>query len=148
MSVTPAMLKVRDMLYSQVPLIRQMGVDLLSYEPGHVVVEAPLEPNLNTHGTAFGGSLYCVGTLGGWALVHLTLMDAGFEPSVWVTEGQVKYLRPVIGALRAEARLTPEECTALVEGYRAHKKGAVTIPVVLRHADQEAVNLTMSYAAR
>ena len=49
---------VRNKLKEQVPLIAHMGIDVVSWDGATVVVEAPLEPNINTHGTAFGGSLY------------------------------------------------------------------------------------------
>lgn len=139
---------VRDKLSSQVPLIAHLGVDIVSYEPGRVVVEAPLAANINTHGTAFGGSLYCVGTLGGWSLVHLTLMDAGFTPEVWVTEGQIKYLRPVKTALRAEAVLPLERCQQLVDDFSRHKKAALEVPVQIQQDAGLAVTLSMSFAAR
>ncbi len=139
---------VREKLRSQVPLIRHMGVDVVHYEPGKAVVEAPLEPNLNTHGTAFGGSLYCVSTMAGWALVHLTLMDAGFEPQVWVTRGEVDYLKPVTGTIRAVAGLEQADTQALISSFAEHGKARVTVPVVIGGELEQALRLQVSFAAR
>ena len=141
--------KVRQKLKGQVPLVQHMGVDVVFYEPGHVITEAPLEPNLNTHGTAFGGSLYCVATMCGWSLVHLTLMDAGFEPSVWVTRGEVTYHKPVAGAIRAEARAIESERRALVDAYREKGRARADLTVEIRNQEGElALTLEAGFAAR
>ncbi|MCG8313387.1 MAG: thioesterase domain-containing protein [Pseudomonadales bacterium] len=139
---------VREKLKTELPLLQQMAVDIVEYQPGHVIVEAPLEPNLNTHGTAFGGSLYCVATMCGWSMVHLTLMDAGFEPSVWVTKGEVEYLVPVTGALRAEAKVSLEKCQALIDGYREKGKARMDITVEIYQGDALAMQLNATFAAR
>ena len=139
---------VREKLKTELPLLQQMAVDIVEYQPGHVIVEAPLEPNLNTHGTAFGGSLYCVATMCGWSMVHLTLMDAGFEPSVWVTKGEVEYLVPVTGALRAEAKVSLEKCQALIDGYREKGKARMEITVEIYQGDALAMQLNATFAAR
>lgn len=139
---------VSEKLKGQVPLIQHMGVDIAEYEPGRVVVEAPLEPNVNTHGTAFGGSLYCVATMSGWSLVHLTLMDAGFEPNVWVTEGEVKYHKPIEGTLRAEAMLDIDQCDAMVKSYTDKQRARVDVLVKMYQEDELALTLNVTYAAR
>lgn len=141
--------KVRQKLKGQVPLVEHMGVDLVFYEPGHVITEAPLEPNLNTHGTAFGGSLYSVATMCGWSLVHLTLMDAGFDPGVWVSRGEVTYLKPVDGVIRAESRASEATRQALVADYREKGRARVDLTVEIRNQQNElALTLEASFAAR
>ena len=139
---------IREKLKTQVPLLQQIAVDIVEYQTGHVIVEAPLEPNLNTHGTAFGGSLYCVATMCGWSMVHLTLMDAGFEPSVWVTKGEVEYLAPVTGSLRAEAKVSAEQCQRLVKDYREKQKARMELTVEIHQDDKLALRLNAVFAAR
>lgn len=139
---------VRSKLKDQVPLIQHMGVDIVEYRPGYVMVEAPLEPNINTHGTAFGGSLYCVATMSGWSLVHLTLMDAGFEPSVWVTKGEVAYHKPVKGPLKAFVKASPTQCQALVDEYKAKGRARADLDIEVHHDDELALTLKATFAAR
>lgn len=138
---------VRQKLKGQVPLVQHMGVDIVDYQPGKVVVAAPLQPNLNTHGTAFGGSLYCVATMCGWSLVHLTLMDAGFEPSVWVAKGEVTYLKPVTGEIRAQVTASQALREQLITDYSAKGKARVQLTVEIYNADQLALTLNASFAA-
>lgn len=138
---------VRHKLGNGVPLIGHMQLDVAGWQPGQVIVEAPLTPNLNTHGTAFGGSLYCVASMAGWALTHLTLMDAGFMPSVWIVKGEINYLRPVRGALRATATLSADAREAFVGQFRARGKGKVVVDICVQEEGQDCVLLSAMYAA-
>ncbi|MAR90620.1 MAG: YiiD C-terminal domain-containing protein [Pseudomonadota bacterium] len=140
--------QVRRKLQEQVPLIRHMGVEVVSWDGATVVVEAPLEPNLNTHGTAFGGSLYCVGAMTGWSALHLTLMDAGHHPSVWVAKGEVVYLKPVRGILRATATITPQQRDNILQAYANKGRTKTLIDIVIKQGDDDAMTLTATYAAR
>lgn len=138
---------VRHKLGDGVPLIGHMQLDVVSWQPGEVVVEAPLTPNLNTHGTAFGGSLYCVASMAGWAMTHLTLMDGGLMPSVWIVKGEINYMRPVRGALRATASLSGEARAALVDQFRSRGKAKVTVDIRVQEEGQDCVLLSAMYAA-
>lgn len=138
---------VRHKLRSQVPLIAHMGVDLVSWDGATVIVEAPLAPNLNTHGTAFGGSLYNVAAMTGWSAVHLTLMDAGHTPSVWVAKGEIEYKTPVRGVLRGTATVSAESRQQLLQAYESKGRGKMTVDVVIQEGGQDAVILKAVYAA-
>ena len=48
-------------------LARHIGVVVESADDAAVVLLAPLAPNANHQGTAFGGSLYSLSVLTGWA---------------------------------------------------------------------------------
>lgn len=138
---------VRHKLRSQVPLIAHMGVDVISWDGRTVVVEAPLAPNLNTHGTAFGGSLYNVAAMTGWSAVHLTLMDAGHTPSVWVVKGEIEYKTPVRGVLRGSATVSDEVRAHLIAGYENKGRVKVAIDVLIREGEQDAVLFKGVFAA-
>lgn len=138
---------VRNKLKGQVPLIGHMAVDIVEYEPCKVVVSAPLEPNINTHGTAFGGSLYCVATMAGWSLVHLSLMDAGYEPNVWVTKGEVAYLKPVTHEIKAVAEIDEAALDLFLKAFKSKGKARTTIRVVVHCDEQTAVTLNVEFAA-
>ena len=138
---------VRTKLKEQVPLISHMGIDVISWDGSTVVVEAPLEPNLNTHGTAFGGSLYCVSAMTGWSALHLTLMDAGHLPSVWLAKGEVAYLKPVRGTLRARTTITDEQRHRILTGYEQNGRVKTSIDISIKEGDDDAVSMSALYAA-
>lgn len=76
-----------------------MGVKLESYDGTRLVVTAPLEPNHNHLGTAFGGSLSALTTLTGYAMLWLQLGD--HSAHIVIRESTIRYKRPVRGVLRA-----------------------------------------------
>ncbi|NGP16503.1 YiiD C-terminal domain-containing protein [Devosia aurantiaca] len=51
-------------LSDQIPLSREMAVGLTAASSDVVTLQAPLTPNINYTGTAFGGSLYSVAVPG------------------------------------------------------------------------------------
>ena len=52
-----------------IPQVLAMQVQLAGERDGRLCLRAPLGPNVNDKGTAFGGSLVSLMTLAGWCLV-------------------------------------------------------------------------------
>ena len=73
--VTPE--RLQGSLNERIPLTRALGVVVRRAESAGVVVEAPLEPNVNHSGTVFGGSASAVAVLAAWALVEVRLARDG-----------------------------------------------------------------------
>ncbi len=88
-----------------IPLARTMDVQLASCSDDSLGLFAPLAPNVNDKGCAFGGSLVSLMTLNCWALVELVLREGGHDCDLFVGESTVRYLAPVWQELRSEARL-------------------------------------------
>lgn len=92
----------------KIPLARAMDLRLHRYDADGLALAAPLAPNVNDKGCAFGGSLASVMTLAGWALVELELKRRGEDCDVFVGDSHVRYLEPVWDDFRAEARLAED----------------------------------------
>jgi thioesterase domain-containing protein len=97
-----------DFLRAEIPLAAAMDVRLHAYDGDQLALAAPLAPNVNDKGCAFGGSLVSLLTLAGWALVELALRRRGDDCDVFVAESTVRYLEPVWDDFRAEARLAED----------------------------------------
>lgn len=97
---TPA--AVEAYLHEHIPLAASMGVRVLIAARDEVVLQAPLEPNLNHRDTAFGGSVAAVSILAGWTLVHRRLHEEGIAGRRTVIQAStVHYVAPVDAAFRA-----------------------------------------------
>ena len=88
---------------AQIPLASAMDIQLGAYDEQHLLLTAPLGPNVNDKGCAFGGSLVSIMTLSGWALVELALRLNGEDCDVFVGDSSVHYLSPVWSDLRVIA---------------------------------------------
>lgn len=92
-------------LHDKIPLSKAMDVSVVSASAEQVVLEAPLDPNINVHGTMFGGSVSTLGLLAAWSVLHLRLEAEGIANQLVIHKTEVEYLLPVKGRVRAAARL-------------------------------------------
>lgn len=93
---------------NEIPLALAMDLQLDHVDDDLLSLRAPLAPNVNDKGCAFGGSLVSLMTLSGWALVELALRRKGHDCDVFVAESGVRYLSPLWQDFRSEARLVGE----------------------------------------
>ena len=92
---------LQALIVREFALARHMGIIVESADDDAVVLRAPLALNANYKGTAFGGSLYSVAVLTGWAWVTRFLAAQGLAADAVIQESNVHYLSPVQGELRA-----------------------------------------------
>ena len=106
--------EIEAFLHEKIPLARAMGVRVEACDAEALVLTAPLEPNHNHLGTAFGGSLAALATLAGYACLWHALDDR--DAHLVIRRSELDYRHPVTGTLRAVCR-RPEE--RKLETFRA-----------------------------
>ncbi|WP_374012806.1 YiiD C-terminal domain-containing protein [Pseudoxanthomonas koreensis] len=112
-----------------IPMVRAMQIELAGAGDGRLRLRAPLAPNVNDKGSAFGGSLVSLMTLAGWGLVTWQLGRAGVQADVYVADSTVRYLAPLHDALEAEAWLEDGEWEAFVATFLARGRARCQIAV-------------------
>ena len=118
-------------LHANIPLSRAMGVTVAECGD-RFVLTAPLAPNINHLGTAFGGALHTLPTLACYAALWTVLRDAGLDGHVVVKRSSAHYRRPVTGALRAVcARPSAEAAAGFLADVRRHKKARMDLTAVV-----------------
>ena len=113
-------------------------------------LRAPLAPNVNDKGCAFGGSLVSLMTLGGWALVELALRRRGESCDVFVAESTVRYLAPLWQDFRSESRLAAEsDWATFVRTLEARGRARIEVACVVPGDDgQPAATLAARFVAK
>jgi thioesterase domain-containing protein len=94
---------LQDRIVAEFPLARHIGIVVETADDDAVVLRAPLAPNANYKGTAFGGSLYSLAVLTGWAWVTRYLAARGVLADAVIQASSMRFLAPVRGELRASA---------------------------------------------
>lgn len=86
---------------------------------GHQIeIQCPLMPNINHHGTAFGGSLASLATLAGWVLVSHELAENGLADAPLVVQrSRLKYRAPISEDFTVVARVTEDRFAEFVSRY-------------------------------
>ena len=129
--LTPASMSARDLegfLHEKIPLTRAMGLRVAETSPPRLVLEAPLAPNRNHLGTAFGGSLHALPTLACYGVLWTLLREAGIDGHVVVKRSSAAYRAPVTGTLRAVCERPAEARVAEFLGdLRRHGKARMEL---------------------
>ena len=106
MSIEEARRRMERYLRENIPLSAAMGVRVRKATPEHVLLAAPLEPNINHHETVFGGSSAVLATLSAWTLLHLRLVHAGLPAQLVIQRSSMEYGKPIPGDFEADCAFT------------------------------------------
>src|SRR5437773_915061 len=97
-----------EYLHQHIPLTAALGARALRCDAHEIEISAPLKPNLNHRGTAFGGSLATLGIVSGWALLHLALRREHMTARLVIQRSECEFAEPVEDGFAAISRL-PEK---------------------------------------
>lgn len=89
--------------FQAMPPVAALQPQILEWRDGLLRLCAPLEPNINDKGCAFGGSMVSLMTIAAWGLLTLELERAHAAADVYVADSQLRYLKPVFEAIVVEA---------------------------------------------
>lgn len=128
--------RVQDKLLTMPP-VAALQLRIEGWENGHLRLSAPLAPNTNDKGCAFGGSLASLMTLAAWALTTVELAAAGFDDAeVYVQDSKLQYLAPLYDPLVAEAWLVEgQQWAGFIAGFRDRGKARANLQAQVRRAD-------------
>ncbi len=137
-------------LHEQIPLTRAMELRAAEASSERLVLEAPLAPNRNHLGTAFGGSLQALPTLACYGALWMTLREAGLDGHVVVKRSHATFHEPVSGKLRAVCeRPSAAESAAFLSQLKRHGKARMELEATVEGTapDKPAVKFSGSFVA-
>ncbi len=141
--------ELQRVLHHEIPLSRQMGLTVQTYDGACLSLHAPLAPNVNHKATAFAGSLTAVATLTGWGLTWLILREHGLHGVIVIQEGATRYLLPVEQDFVATCYVpAASQVERFLAGLRRRGKARIPLTVDIQiGAERIAVAFTGSYVA-
>lgn len=136
-------------LHEQIPLTHAMHLRATEASAGRLVLEAPLEPNKNHLGTAFGGSLHTVPLLACYGALWMVLRDVGIDGHVVVKRSNALYRAPVTGPIRAVCeRPSAAQAADFLADLRRNKKARMELRAIVAGANgKPAVEFDGSFVA-
>jgi thioesterase domain-containing protein len=139
MSDTDTALQRLQARLATMPPVQALQLQIQHWADGRLSLVAPLAPNVNDKGCAFGGSLGSLTTLAAWGLTSLELDGAGFaDAEVYVQDSRLQYLAPLYDELRAEAWLQPgQDWPGFLTAFRYRGKARAVLQAEVRRADGE-----------
>jgi len=117
-------------LLGEFALAVHLGVEVESAGDESVVLRAPLGANANHKGTAFGGSLFSVAALAGWAWLTRHLAQQGVAAEAVIQDAQIDYVLPVTGDFHAVLHAPgPQDIARFGKMLRRAGRGRLQISV-------------------
>lgn len=139
---------LQQRLSSEFALAEHIGVRVESADDAGLVLHAPLAANANYKGTAFGGSLFSVSVLAGWAWLTRYLARESCAADVVIQESRIEYVLPVLGDFRAHLCLPAAEEVARFRRMLGRAgRGRIGLRVEIRDGDRVATRFDGLYAA-
>jgi thioesterase domain-containing protein len=96
---------LQEIIDREIMLAKPMGIIVDSANEAAMILRAPLAPNANHQGSAFGGSLYSIAVLTGWAWMTRFLATRKLDADAVIQESSIRYLAPVRGEMRASIEI-------------------------------------------
>jgi len=135
-------------LASEIPLARHLGIAVLSAEEPALRLCAPLAPNRNHQGTAFGGSLFSLAVLTGWAWTTRFLERGGFDADAVVQDSSIHYLAPARGTLESVLEAPAAEAVGRLQRMLERAgRGRIRLAVEVRVARLTVARFEGSFVA-
>ncbi|MDE2600300.1 MAG: YiiD C-terminal domain-containing protein [Rhodocyclaceae bacterium] len=135
-------------LHAHIPLSLAMQVHVEEVDTDHIVLSAPLAPNINHRETVFGGSASAVAILAAWSLLNTRLRSEGIATKLVIQRNTMSYEAPIAGSFTAISRLeAPEKWAPFMRTLLRHGKARIRVLAELHYAGQVAGRLEGEFVA-
>lgn len=137
-----------ETLHREVPLTRHMGIRVTSYSGSELAITAAFEPNVNIHGTAFGGSLFSICAVASWALLQLQYEEHEVPALSVLGDAKIDYHLPVRSDINARCRL-PEDGSfeQFLKRIKNRERAAILLTTEILSEDRIAARFQGRYSA-
>jgi methyltransferase (TIGR00027 family) len=146
-------------LREQVPVLDHVGWNILDIEPGGAETVLPLNAQSTnqhfTHQAAlfllsadYTGGLAVSSLIMGWPIVGVHPVTSSKSISLWLVKGEIKYLRPSVGDLRAKACIEPERHRRIRRRFLDGKAVLEAVNVDFFNGTEKVAESTLTYFMR
>lgn len=126
-----------------IPLSEAMQFEVRNLAGDSITVAAPLQPNINVHGTGFAGSLYSLAVLTAWGLTSVLVRESGVAADVVVSQAGIKYRRPLKTDIQCKCICHAEMKAQFIQDLQTKGRGRLTLVVAIGVADEALLNASM-----
>jgi len=138
--------KIEETIHTEIPLSTHMGISIESFNDDGIVVKAPLEPNINHKNTAFGGSLYNVSVLTGWAMVYGILLRKNINAHVVIQHSEIDYITAIKSDIIGKCKTPSKEVIEkFITTFNKRGRSRISLKVEIEAENQIAVSFSGKY---
>lgn len=138
---------LQQYLDTHIPLCQAMAVRVQHLSHHELALSAPLAPNINDKGTAFGGAIASLLTICGWGVVWSLCQHHQVDLDIVIRQSQLRYLQPAKGELLVRCAL-PDAATwqAFCARLESRGKARISLEPALESENQLASAMVAEYA--
>jgi len=111
-----------------------MQFSIAELSSGSILVQAPLAPNVNIHGTGFAGSIYSIAVLAGWGLSTHIMDLLSMDGELVVSEAEIRYRVPVTGMIECRTVASEAERKEFQDSFINTGKGKLSLRIEVGNA--------------
>jgi len=127
--VTDYIVNLQEKIQSNIPLSEAMQFTIVELDSCSILVRAPLQPNVNIHGTGFAGSIYSVAVLAGWALCTHIMELNQMAGDLVVAGAKIKYHSAINGDIECQGEITEVDRDAFCSSYKKLGKSKLELTI-------------------
>ncbi len=125
--------ELEQFLHEHIPLSKAIGIEVQESNAEHVVLSAPLIPNINHQSTVFGGSASAVAILAAWALLYVRLRQAGVQSRLVIQKNTMLYERPIADKFIASSSVgDPSAWKKFQEIFKRKRRARISVKVTIQ----------------
>jgi len=125
-SISNKLRDLQQLITSKMPITRYLEFSFDHYDENGLVLSAPLKPNINHRGTAFGGSIGMLAILAGYGMTFLLLEDFITPYHIVIQNEKVTFLNPIKNNFKVFcARPKPSDSKKLKSMFLKKGKGRI-----------------------
>jgi len=123
---------ITDMLskvHSKIPISRQMEFAIITLDTESINTRAPLEPNINIHGTGFAGSLYSLAILTAWSYASYLIDQNGLNAELVIGSGKIRYKSPIESDIECDCHALKKDIDLFIDTLIAGRRAKLNLEV-------------------
>jgi len=83
-------------LHEHIPITEAMGVSVKKLDDKGIVLQAPIDKNINHRDSAFGGSICSLLVMSSWSQLYHLLKKHGIQGTIVAQKCEVSFIRPIL----------------------------------------------------
>lgn len=120
-------------VHATIPLSREMGFQITRLSGDGIICFAPLEPNINIHGTGFAGSLYSLAILSAWSYASYLVEHHSLHAELVVGSGKIRYTRPIETDIECRCSAGQADIDAFLDTLTSGRRAKIELEVDVNH---------------
>ncbi len=139
-------LELQKKIRSTIPLSEAMQFEITELDVDSIWVHAPLEPNVNIHGTGFAGSIYSLAVLTGWAMCMHIMSAYDMNGDLVVGKAEIKYRSAVTDDIDCRCAVPQVVKQQFIDLFKSSGKSRIELEINV--GDRQNATLVASYFAK